>query len=35
MAKIQFIKQYDSMQCGAACLFMVCRHYGMRISFNE
>lgn len=35
MIKIPFVKQHDSMQCGAACLFMVCRHYGMRISFNE
>lgn len=23
------------MQCGAACLYMVCRHYGMRISLDE
>ena len=35
MAKIPFIKQHDSMQCGAACLFMVCRHYGMNISLDE
>lgn len=23
------------MQCGAACLLMVCRHYGMHITFDE
>lgn len=23
-----FQKQYDSMECGVACLVMVCRHYG-------
>ena len=35
MAKFPFIKQHDSMQCGAACLFMVCRYYGMHITLNE
>ena len=35
MTKIPFVKQHDSMQCGAACLFMVCRYYGMHISLNE
>lgn len=35
MAKFPFIRQHDSMQCGAACLFMICRYYGLRISFDE
>lgn len=35
MAKFPFMKQHDSMQCGAACLFMICRYYGLRISLNE
>ncbi len=35
MVKIPFVKQHDSMQCGAACLLMVCRYYGMRISLDE
>ena len=35
MAKFHFIKQHDSMQCGAACLAMVCRYYGMRTTLNE
>lgn len=29
------MKQHDSMQCGAACLSMVCHHYGLRISLDE
>lgn len=35
MTKIPFIKQHDSMQCGAACLFMICHHYGLNISLDE
>lgn len=35
MTKIPFVKQHDSMQCGAACLFMVCHYYGMSISLDE
>ncbi|WP_458457380.1 cysteine peptidase family C39 domain-containing protein [Pseudobutyrivibrio sp.] len=35
MTKFPFAKQHDSMQCGAACLFMICRNYGMRISLDE
>lgn len=35
MAKIHFVKQHDSMQCGAACLLMVCNYYGMSMSLNE
>jgi len=31
---IHFIKQHDSMQCGIACLTMVCRHYGKRYSID-
>ena len=25
---IKWIRQHDSMQCGVACLAMICRHYG-------
>lgn len=28
MAAFVFYKQFDSMDCGAACLKMICRHYG-------
>lgn len=27
-------KQYDSMQCGMACLQMICQHYGRRYSLE-
>lgn len=27
-----FQRQHDSMQCGIACLAMICRHYGRRYS---
>ncbi|MDE6835365.1 MAG: hypothetical protein K2J03_00210, partial [Muribaculaceae bacterium] len=26
--RFEWIKQHDSMQCGVACLAMICRHYG-------
>ncbi len=29
-----FIRQHDAMQCGAACLNMVCRYYGVSYSFD-
>lgn len=35
MVKISFVKQHDSMQCGAACLLMVCRYYGMYMSLYD
>ena len=28
MRRFPFVKQYDAMQCGVACLEMVCRYYG-------
>lgn len=28
MAKFPFVKQHDSMQCGIACLLMICKYYG-------
>lgn len=34
MEKFPFVKQHDSMQCGIACLAMVCRHYGKRYSID-
>lgn len=30
-----FIQQHDNMQCGAACIGMICRYYGYRISLSE
>ena len=33
MKSFPFIKQHDSMNCGIACLQMVCAHYGRR--FNQ
>lgn len=35
MAKFPFIKQHDSMQCGIACLGMVCRIYGRKVSLKK
>ncbi len=32
MRKFPFVKQHDSMQCGVACLAMVCRHWGRAYS---
>lgn len=29
-----FQRQHDSMQCGIACLAMICRHYGRRYSME-
>lgn len=29
-----FVKQHDSMQCGVACVAMICRHYGKTISLR-
>lgn len=29
-----FQYQHDSMQCGIACLAMICRHYGKRYSID-
>lgn len=26
-----FVRQHDSMDCGVACLAMICRHYGKRV----
>ncbi len=28
MKKIHFIKQHDSMECGIACLQMICAYHG-------
>ncbi len=32
MARYPFIRQLDAMQCGVACLAMVCARYGRRVS---
>ncbi|MDN5553706.1 MULTISPECIES: peptidase domain-containing ABC transporter [Prevotella] len=35
MKSFLWIKQNDSMQCGAACLAMICRFYGSNLKFTE
>ncbi|MCQ2268555.1 MAG: peptidase domain-containing ABC transporter [Bacteroidaceae bacterium] len=34
MLMFPFVPQHDSMQCGIACLNMVCRYYGRRYSMS-
>lgn len=29
------VRQYDLMQCGAACLAMICRFYGKEVGLRE
>lgn len=29
-----YIRQHDNMQCGAACIGMICRYYGSKISLS-
>ena len=33
--KNAFVRQKDAMQCGTACLAMMCRHYGYDIGIDE
>ncbi|OUO81506.1 hypothetical protein B5F71_06130 [Bacteroides sp. An269] len=33
--KFRLIRQHDSMQCGAACLAMICCYYGKVLSLEE
>lgn len=35
MKKFEYVIQHDSMQCGVACLQMVCRHYGLVLSSED
>lgn len=35
MRKFPFVKQHDSMQCGIACLSMICRFYGKFVGISE
>ena len=35
MRKIIFCKQRDSIDCGAACLQMICFYYGKKYSLEE
>lgn len=35
MRSFPFIRQRDSMQCGSACLLMICQYYGIHITFDE
>lgn len=30
-----FIRQYDNMQCGVACLAMICQYFGFKYSINS
>ncbi len=34
MSKFPFYKQHDTMQCGIACLAMICKHYGREFSIE-
>lgn len=34
MRKIKICYQHDSMQCGIACLQMICKHYGKSYSIE-
>ncbi|WP_024989030.1 peptidase domain-containing ABC transporter [Segatella albensis] len=34
MTRITLYKQYDSMQCGIACMAMICKYYGKGYSFE-
>ena len=29
-----YIRQRDAMQCGTACIAMICKHYGINISLD-
>lgn len=33
--KYKWVKQHDSMQCGVACLAMICHHYGKKYSIEQ
>ncbi len=33
--RIPFVQQIDEMDCGAACLAMVCRHFGRRVNLSR
>nr|WP_262281065.1 cysteine peptidase family C39 domain-containing protein [Hallella absiana] len=35
MGKITIIYQHDSMQCGIACLQMICKHFGKEYSIDS
>ena len=35
MARITLYKQSDSMQCGIACLQMICKHFGREYSMDS
>ena len=35
MGKIIFYKQHDSMQCGIACLQMICKHFGKEYTSED
>ena len=35
MAGFVFIKQHDAMQCGAACIVILCHLYGKKYSLQQ
>ena len=35
MSKFPLYRQHDAMQCGVACLRMVCAHFGRQCSMEE
>ena len=34
-SKLKFTRQFDQMDCGAACLAMVCKHYDIDITLGK
>lgn len=34
-SRIPFVQQIDAMDCGAACLAMVCRHFGRKVNLSR
>src|SRR5262249_61299526 len=35
LRKIDHVMQIDEMDCGAACLGMICRHFGRKVSLTR
>ena len=35
MKKIEIIHQHDTIQCGIACLQMICKYFGREYSMNS
>lgn len=35
MRGFKCVMQHDTMQCGVACLSMICNHFGLRCTIEE